>query len=48
MENFIFCAVLIIMMIKYPFQDTIFCVDHPSNTKRGICIYYKNHLPIIK
>ena len=23
--------------------------DHPSNTKRGsICIYYKDHLPIIK
>ena len=23
--------------------------DHPSNTKRGgVCIYYKDHLPIIK
>ena len=24
-------------------------VEHPSNTKRGgVCIYYKDHLPIIK
>ena len=24
-------------------------VDHPSNTKRGrICLYYKEHLPIIR
>ena len=25
------------------------CLEHPSNTKRGgVCIYYKDHLPIIK
>ena len=24
-------------------------VDHPSNKKRGgVCIYYKEHLPVIK
>ena len=27
----------------------LLCADHPSNTKRGgACIYYKDHLPIIK
>ena len=27
----------------------LLCADHPSNTKRGgVCIYYKDHLPIIK
>ena len=24
-------------------------IDHPTNTKRGgVCIYYKDHLPVIK
>ena len=22
--------------------------DHPSNTKRGVCIYYKEHLPFVR
>ena len=27
----------------------LLCLEHPSNTKRGsVCIYYKDHLPIIK